>query len=268
MHLPTSVLILTTTLTTALSIPHLSLFPSQTPLQQTETETTYRIPTLHESAIQARRILHLESIGTLSTIFPSTSSTLQDGLQETKQVHSRARDEDVEALERRPPTVAGLPFGSMDYFGDCEPLTGNPTILQLDIGTSFKNAAAGSNVTLSLRYHPQAYTHYSAASLPRFSLFGYLEEFTADEVEESGVEQCYTQYHPDAVAWLPGNAIHTARWVRLVVQEVYAIMGFGDRAYIGWVPLEAWKNVTKEEIEACRLPGESKSSAFFGLGDW
>lgn len=206
----------------------------------------YRIPTIHESTIQARRILRLEDIGTLSTNFPSSSSSV-----------------DVSPLERRPDTVAGLPFGSMDYFADCEPTTGNPTILQLDIGTSFKNAHAGSNTTLSVRWHPPGWRRYSAVAQPRFSLVGYLEEMTADEVENGDIERCYSQYHPDAVAWLPGNAIHTSRWVRLVVTEVYWIGGFGDRAYIGWIPISMWRNITREEIDKCTLPGESSKGLFW-----
>jgi hypothetical protein len=63
--------------------------------------------------------------------------------------------------------------------------------------------------------------------------------------------------------------------VRLVVQEVYWIGGFGDRAYIGWIPVDEWKGVTREEIEACRLPGEKEKEgdkegsgwrSWFGLG--
>merc|ERR1719355_79959 len=42
-----------------------------------------------------------------------------------------------------------MPIGLMDYLADCEP-TGNPTILAINIATSFKNVAAGSNISLSL----------------------------------------------------------------------------------------------------------------------
>lgn len=51
--------------------------------------------------------------------------------------------------------------------------------------------------------------------------------------------------------------------MRLVVEEVYWIGGFGDRAYIGWIPKDEWNGVTKEEIESIRLPGEKK-----GWGGW
>ena len=205
-------------------------------------DTGFTIPTVHESAVQARRILRLESIGTLSTVFPSSSH---------------------HASENRP-SVDGAPIGLMDYFGDCEPDTGNPTILAITIATSFKNVVAGSNITLSMRWHPQDNVWRSPASLPRFSLVGHLEDISADEVSKQSLTTCFVKYHPDSAWWLPGNRIHESKWVRLVVDEVYWIGGFGDRAYIGWIPTKEWYSVTPEEIEAIRLPGEKKS----GWSSW
>jgi hypothetical protein len=211
----------------------------------------FRIPTVHESAIQARRILHLENIGTLSTVFPSDSSTSGNGYQ---------------SMEQRPSGLGGVPIGLMDYYADCEPDSGNPTILALDIATSFKNVAAGSNITLSLRWHPQDGNWHSAASLPRFSLVGHLEDIDESEMSKVGLATCFVKNHPDAVAWLPGNRIHTSRFVRLVVEDIYWIGGFGDRAYIGWIPVEAYQNVTQQEIEGCKLPGEKSTRGRWS--DW
>lgn len=77
-------------------------------------------------------------------------------------------------------------------------------------------------------------------------------------MEDEGIAKCFTKYHPDAKAWLPGNSIHESYWVRLVVEDVYWIGGFGDRAYIGWIPAEEWRNVTAKEIDHIRLPGEDR----------
>lgn len=103
---------------------------------------------------------------------------------------------------------------------------------------------------------------YSAANLPRFSLLGYLERIPIDSSSSDGkaaaLQSCFLKYHPDARYWLPGNRIHESEWVRLVVTQVYWIGGFGDRAYIGWIPVEEWKNVTRAEWEVIRLPGEKK----------
>jgi hypothetical protein len=164
-----------------------------------------------------------------------------------------------------------MPIGLMDYIADCEE-TGDPTILAINIATSFKNVAAGSNISLSLQWTPphppskrisilgsnQDSVPYSAANLPRFSLLGYLEKIGHEEVESLELGKCFTKAHPDSKYWLPGNRIHSSEWVRLVVQDVYWIGGFGDRAYIGWIPVEEWKNVTRKEWEGITLPGEKK----------
>ena len=222
------------------------LFSNPFPSPSSSISSTSRIPTIHESAVQARRILSLTSIGTLSTVFPS-----QDA---------------VEPYSGPPASVAGTPIGLMDYITDCPSsksgAIGDPTILAIDIATSFKNVAAGSNISLSMRWQPPAYKDlpYSAAALPRYSLSGHLEKIPESEVQRLRVAECFTRHHPDAVAWLPGNAIHESEWVRLVVEEVYWIGGFGDRAYIGWIPSEEWKSVTEEEIDRTRLPGECKKA--------
>ena len=70
------------------------------------------------------------------------------------------------------------------------------------------------------------------------------------------VESCFLDRHPDAEAWLPGNQIHESWWGRLVVRDVYWIGGFGDRAYIGWIPAAEWRGVSEREVERARLVGE------------
>ncbi|KAI9804947.1 MAG: hypothetical protein M1833_006250 [Piccolia ochrophora] len=214
-----------------------------------DSDFDYDIPSIHESAVQARRVLKLESIGTLSTVYPSDSG------------HDRA---DL-MLENRPKGLGGIPVGLMDYFADCEPESGNPTILAVNIGTNFRNEAAGSNITLSMRWHSGSSHAFSPASLPRFSLIGYLENIPPSEVKQKGLSDCFTKYHPDAVVWLPGNPIHVTYWTRLVVQELYFIGGFGDRAYIGWIPVEEWRNIAQKEVESIRLPGETHA---WGWKQW
>ncbi|KAI9737913.1 MAG: hypothetical protein M1834_009283 [Cirrosporium novae-zelandiae] len=193
-------------------------------------ESTTRIPTVHESAILARRILSLTRHGTFSTVFPSGDDP------------------------NRPADVASLPIGLPDYIADCEG-TGNPTILGMPIGTSFKNANAGSNFTLSLAWLPPHHEPFSRVALPRFALIGYLEDIPSSQ----NVKPCYLLAHPDARAWTPGNPIHESLWMRLVVREIYWIGGFGNMAYIGWIPLEEWTGVRAKEIEEARLPFEEEA---------
>lgn len=262
--------------------------PDQHPIQ--------RIPTSYESAVLGRRILALSPLATLSTVFPSTSSS--SGGRDTAGLN-----EDADALENRPPNLGGIPIGMMDYIADCGAEDeGNPTILAIKIATSFKNVAAGSNMSIGVNWVPPyapakriksspSPSHnplswvsgwwsatgedqdedaaalpphydpvpYSAANLPRFSLLGHLEDVTPpSEADATDLQECFLKAHPDARYWLPGNRIHEAGWVRLVVDEVYWVGGFGDRAYIGWIPAAEWRGVTREEWEVVRLPGEEK----------
>ncbi|CAF9912304.1 MAG: hypothetical protein HETSPECPRED_000902 [Heterodermia speciosa] len=205
--------------------------------------TSLHIPSIHESAVQARRILNLSSIATISTVFPVSH---------------------VSALENRPGDLEGASIALMEYYASCGPRSYDPTILAIGIATSFKNACAGSNVTLSLRYHPPTTSHppaddlytYSPANLPRYSLIGRIEPLSRAEIEENQIQSCFLNLHPDAQAWTPGNPIHESWWVRLVVEEIYWIGGFGDRAYIGWIPVSEWRSVTEEEVRNTRLVGE------------
>ena len=213
----------------------------------------------------ARRILRLSSIGTLVTSFPDGQSSTDD-------------DGDPAALENRPQAVENNPIGLMEYYADCEPDTGNPTLLAINIATPFKNYIAGSNISLSVRWWPKASNIYSTtsspffpsndndiptphtpAALPRFSLHGHLEHGSATDLARSLIPACFLKTHPDSVLWQPGNDIsHESEYMRFVVEYVYWFGGFGDRARIGWLPLEDWRGATEDEIEGCRLPGEKE----------
>lgn len=226
-------------------------------------EQTYKIPSVHESAVMARRILSLASEGTLVTSFPEkdSKSTVEG-------------DHDVEAQWGLPPGLEGSPIGLMEYIGDCEN-DGNPTMLAIDIATPFRNYKAGSNISLAVRWWPTQ-THvypffgsggadsqdiptpHTPAALPRFSLHGHLEELNMKEFRNARIAMCFVRKHPDTVLWQPGNDVHSSKYVRFVVDQVFWFGGFGDRARIQWLPLKEWKSVTQQEIDELRLPGEKK----------
>lgn len=244
MHLPSELLLAIISLANAAAIfdPRY-----QIPLPSSEdvlVGATYQIPTVHESAVLARRIFHLEGSGTLSTVFPSSDS-------------KDAR----EMLEDRPSAVSHQPFGLPEYIADCEPTTGEPTLLQVDIANTYKNIRAGSNVTLSVEWHPPGKLagQYSAAMMPRFALFGWLQEMELSKKQEKTIKSCWMAKHPDTV-WTPGSDIHISRWVRFIPEEFYWFGGFGDRARIQWIDVEEWRSVTKDEVEVMRLPGEKGGS--------
>ncbi|KAI1417398.1 pyridoxamine 5'-phosphate oxidase-domain-containing protein [Hypoxylon sp. FL1857] len=219
----------------------------------------YKIPTSYESAVLGRRILALTPLGTLATVFPDSSRG------------------------RQPDGLGGMPLGLLEYVADCEE-DGNPTFLAIKIETTFKNVQGGSNISLAQQWTPpyppdkrikssffdwlfgrehssKDRVPYSAVNLPRYSLLGYIEKI--DPASTKALSSCFVDTHPDAKYWLPGNQIHESEFVRLVVTQIYWIGGFGDRAYIGWIPVEEWKNVTRKEWESVRLPGEKK-----GWDEW
>jgi hypothetical protein len=261
---PRSTMLLRALPLTLLALVTASIIPKSDPqyiFNNPPIEDASHFPTIHESTVQARRILHLSTIGTLVTTFPKQSSSKID----------RASEE-YHATENRPTEVEGSPIGLMEYYADCEPTTGNPTLLAINIATPFKNYAEGSNISLSVRWWPIETNHYFAtledpsiptphtpAALPRFSLHGHLEPISLYDLLENAIPACFLQQHPDSLLWQPGNDIHTSRYMRLIVEEVYWFGGFGDRARIGWLPIEEWRNVTMEEIAECRLPGEKKT---------
>jgi hypothetical protein len=89
-------------------------------------------------------------------------------------------------------------------------------------------------------------------------LIGYLEEMSEKDIELNDIVACYTGVHRDSRLWLPGDhrAAHQGVWMRMIVQEVYWIGGFGDRNYIGWFDPEEWRNIRRKDWEEVRLPGE------------
>ncbi|WPG97788.1 Hypothetical protein R9X50_00056900 [Acrodontium crateriforme] len=240
-----------------LGIATARIIESQEPLQP---ETAWHYPTVHESAIQARRILHLSTVGTLVTSFPNISS---------HNVYDE-KPSNFGTMEARPGDVAGSPIGLLEYYADCEPYTGNPTILAINIATPIKNHAAGSPISLHVRwwptqkntYLPSGYdavgipTPHTPAALPRFSLHGHLEPISTVDLAKGLIPACFMHAHPDSAIWQPGSDVHESHYVRFVVEHVYWFGGFGDRARIGWLPIDEWRNVTMDEVAACRLPGE------------
>lgn len=218
-------------------------------------DTDFRIPTERESAAMARKILHLTTTGTLVTSFPS----------------------DAGKLGRAPPEIAGAPIGLMEYYADCDATSGNPILVALDIATPYRNYNAGSNISLGVRWWPKHSTTYSAwgfssrdiptphtpAALPRFSLHGRLEPVSLKTSKDLEIQRCFLQAHPDSIYWQPGNDIHESKYVQLVVEQVYWFGGFGDRARIGWLPIEHWRNLTMEEVMQAKLPGEKKDASWW-----
>ena len=185
------------------------------------------------------------------------------------------------------PTLRVFLIGLREYIAHCEGSlpsdmshddNGDPTVLGLRIGTTFKNIAAGSNLSLQLDWWDhldEAGPVYpglplSLAALPRVTLFGYLDTLPAPLPDDAAaaLEKCFLETHPDAKVWLPGASYspHASFWARLVVTHVYWIGGFGDVQQIGWMNVTEWKGIRPHgSVEGVgdgrgwqdvRLPGE------------
>lgn len=50
----------------------------------------------------------------------------------------------------------------------------------------------------------------------------------------------------------------------MVVREIYWIGGFGDRAFIGWIPEGVWSGVSEDEVAKARLIGEDGYEKYTG----
>lgn len=181
----------------------------------------FKVPTVSEAAVEARTLVNRESLANLATI-------------------------DQESH---------LPVSFMEYYADCDN-DGTLTLLSLSIGSSFRNVAAGSPASLSIRVGDHAVNddvnpHYpggivnSPAGSPRISLQGKFQD--VDVTEHARLTQCFLKRHPDAKWWLPGNPVHTSKWTQFKVDEVYFLGGFGDRAYIGKIPIELYQESLPQE---------------------
>ncbi|KAK1145856.1 hypothetical protein N8T08_003802 [Aspergillus melleus] len=222
-------------------------------------------PSWFTSTLLARRLLALSTTGVISTIFPSPAPD----------------------KSHTPVSLAGQSVSLREYISDCDEHlpshtshggNGDPTLLGLHVSTTFRNIAAGSNLSLSIDWWDHlADTNPvfpgfppSEAGLPRVTLFGYLDEFPTPVPEDTraALTDCYTKAHPDARVWLPGRpgSPHSSFWARMVVTEVYWIGGFGGLQQIGWINGTEWKGIRRRGSlegvgdgrgwEDVRLPGE------------
>ncbi|KAI1178891.1 pyridoxamine 5'-phosphate oxidase-domain-containing protein [Nemania sp. FL0916] len=255
----------------------------------TSSSSGHRIPTSYESAILGRRILGLTPLGNLATVFPadgtgdggySTAENRPPGLAgmphalmeyvadcegsgnptflavDVETSFKNVRDGSNASLAQRwsppyPPnkriqstsTTSSTFFsGLLNWFG---------------LGSEDADAAKKGKGKEAVPY--------SAANLPRFSLLGYIETIDTSSSPSTAAKlaECFVAKHPDAKYWLPGSRVHKTAFMRLVVEQVYWVGGFGDRAYIGWIPVDEWRRVSVDEWKEAKLPGEKE-----GWDEW
>ncbi|WFD30470.1 hypothetical protein MSPP1_001491 [Malassezia sp. CBS 17886] len=79
-------------------------------------------------------------------------------------------------------------------------------------------------------------------SKPRVVFHGDIALVDGSKAAMKKLAKCFTDYHSDAKAWLPGSGPHSAVWVRLSPSDVYFVGGFGDEHYIGHVKNELYRS--------------------------
>lgn len=223
-------------------------------------------PSWFTSTLMARRLLALSTTGVVSTIFPDPAPD----------------------RSHTPASLAGQSVALREYISDCDEHlpsesgghggNGDPTFLGLHVSTTFRNLAAGSNLSVSIDWWDHLNDTapvfpgfpLSEAGLPRVTLFGHVEEFPTPLPRETqeALTACYLRAHPDAEVWLPGRqgAPHSSFWAKMVVTDVYWIGGFGGLQQIGWMNVTEWAGIRRKESlsgvgdgrgwEDVRLPGE------------
>ncbi|PFH53791.1 hypothetical protein AMATHDRAFT_136815, partial [Amanita thiersii Skay4041] len=170
----------------------------------------------------ARRLVDLSSnsIGMMGTVFPSDH-----------------------------PTLAGQPFTLQEYYASCH-WNGSMTLLFLPISRHSQNILRSSNRTASISVSSES----PAARSARVSLIGTVTVF--DQVKSvpdvAHLQQCYLDKHPDAKWWLPDDdeAAHISYWAMFHPHTVYFVGGFGDKHYIGFIPLNLYQSATPDVYQA------------------
>lgn len=178
-----------------------------------------------QAAINARTLINRENMATLITV-------------------NQQNDE----------PFSGYPTGQIEYVADCHD-DGSLTLIGMSISSAFKNIDAGSKVGLSMRTgdhgpndddidnkYPGGISDWVLAS-PRVSMYGQLyklDQMTEDETKR--IEQCFLKKHPESHIWIPGTNVHGSFWTRFVPDGMHYIGGFGDRAYIGDINVDTYKN--------------------------
>lgn len=119
------------------SDPSLELPQTNHPISSEDNADILTRPSWFTSTLMARRLLALSTSGVISTIFPDP----------------------LPPSDHAPASVAGLPVGLREYIADCDGAlpaelshggNGDPTVLALRVGSTFKNIAAGSNLSLQV----------------------------------------------------------------------------------------------------------------------
>ncbi|KAH8827188.1 pyridoxamine 5'-phosphate oxidase-domain-containing protein [Flagelloscypha sp. PMI_526] len=155
------------------------------------------------------------------------------------------------------PNLPNHPFALQEYYASCHQ-NGTLTLLFLPISRHSQNI-------LHTDGHAASITITStrpAARNARVSLLGNVTIFedTPTVPELQRIKQCYLNIHPDAKWWLPDDdgAAHISYWAFFHPHSVYFVGGFGDKHYIGWVPLDLYHDSGLQGTSSQKGPSEQQ----------
>lgn len=148
-----------------------------------------------------------------------------------------------------------IPVSSMEYYVDCDN-DGDFYWLVVDIGSAYQNILKGSEYSFTIRVgdhhlHDNVNVEYpggiidSPAGSPRVNIHGVLHNVEDKDGNYDRLEKCFLDRHPDSKWWIPNKSkSHSSHWMKLEVDDLYMIGGFGDRAYIGSIDTGIYHSVT------------------------
>ncbi|CAO1620815.1 unnamed protein product [Sympodiomycopsis kandeliae] len=190
-----------------------------------------------------------------------------------------------------------LPSSSAEYFAPCSS-NGDLTLIALTVSSTWRNALTpGANVTFTIQSNPNPsvpdWRHLSSdrkwdenrpqwrkgmPSKLRFNLYGHVKVLQDADDIDNGQEPipeagCFLKLHPDARKWAPGAKAspHHAKWVRFVVEKIYATGGFGDEHRIGMIDRDVYAKASPKTISGSSSDGgfdnSNNNNNLFGDND-
>ncbi|THH07503.1 hypothetical protein EW145_g3341 [Phellinidium pouzarii] len=132
----------------------------------------------------------------------------------------------------------GEPFALQEYYASCY-ANGSLSLITMPISRHTQNILHSPTHSASMT----VWSSPPAASRARVALMGNVTFLTSQFAIDSGIRDCYLEHHPDAKWWLPDDpdAPHLAYWARFDPFGVYFVGGFGDKHYIGDIPLNLYQ---------------------------
>ncbi|KAL5528311.1 hypothetical protein ACEPAF_7447 [Sanghuangporus sanghuang] len=165
--------------------------------------------TVEDAALLARRLVASQAVGVMATIFPANTS------------------------------LEGEPFALQEYYANCYS-NGSLSLITMPISRHTRNIVHSPSHSASMT----VWSTPPAASRARVALIGNVTILDTQLAVDSGIQDCYLQQHPDARFWLPDDpdGAHESFWARFDPHSVFFVGGFGNKHFIGDVPLDLYQS--------------------------